>query len=210
MGDSHRDPGDAFRDVLTAARAGDMDALGRLMDRYRPYLLKLANEELDPAVRTKLGASDVVQETMLAAQRLLAEFEGEEERQLKAWLRAVLRNDLKDARKRFRDVAKRNLRREVGLEPTTGADSSVQPGMQVQQPGPTPRTQAAIDEETLRLNAAIARLPEDYQLILRLRNWEDLAFADIAKRMERSAEACRKIHSRAFAALQKELRRNGE
>lgn len=48
-----------------AARAGEADALGRMLEAYRNYLLLVANQEMDPRLKAKGGASDPVQQTFL-------------------------------------------------------------------------------------------------------------------------------------------------
>ena len=53
---------------LAAARTGSSEALGQALQACRGYLLLLAERELDPDLRAKGGASDVVQETFLEAQ----------------------------------------------------------------------------------------------------------------------------------------------
>src|SRR5947209_3557782 len=70
---------------LAAARTGSADALGRLLEACRGYLLLIGQRELDPALRAKGGASDLVQQTFLEAQRDFARFRGATEADLLAW-----------------------------------------------------------------------------------------------------------------------------
>jgi RNA polymerase sigma-70 factor (ECF subfamily) len=53
--------------LLAQARAGDAAALGQLFELYRNYLRLIARSLLDSALRLKLDASDLVQETFLKA-----------------------------------------------------------------------------------------------------------------------------------------------
>jgi RNA polymerase sigma factor (sigma-70 family) len=62
-----------------------------------------------------------------------------------------------------------------------------------------------VDERDAQLNAAISRLPDDYQQVLRLRYREDRSFDDIAAAMNRTANAVRKLWARAVERLQQEL-----
>jgi RNA polymerase sigma-70 factor (ECF subfamily) len=69
---------------LPEARAGSPEALGRALEGCRLYLLALAERELDAGLRAKGGASDLVQETFLEAQRDFARFRGDSEAELLA------------------------------------------------------------------------------------------------------------------------------
>src|ERR1700693_652846 len=86
------------------------DDAGRGLERFRSYLLLLARVRLDPLVRAKVGASDVVQQTLLEAHRDLVQFRGRTVGEQAAWLRQILArnlaNVLRDLRRDKRDVAR--------------------------------------------------------------------------------------------------------
>lgn len=84
-----------------AAREGSEKAIARLVEMLRPFLLALANEQLPPAVRPKEAASDVVQETIVKAQREFGKFEGSSPQEFMAWLRAILVHELIDCRRHW-------------------------------------------------------------------------------------------------------------
>src|SRR5262245_52253809 len=86
-----------------------------MLDGCRQYLLLVANEQLDPDLRDKLGPSDLVQETFLEAQQDFGRFHGHSEQELLAWLRRILLNNLADARRRYRGAGKRDVGREIAL-----------------------------------------------------------------------------------------------
>ena len=100
---------------LPAAQAGSKEALAQMLEMYRPYLLLIASQELDPALRAKGGASDLVQETILDAYKGFARFQGGEE-ELRAWLRQMLRNNLANFARRYRDTGKRHMSAEIPLD----------------------------------------------------------------------------------------------
>ncbi len=187
---------------IDEARAGSGDALGELIQSCRAYLLLVANEELDGTLRAKVAASDLVQDTLLAAQAEFSRFRGQSEPELLSWLRRMLLNDLTDQRRKYEQSGKRAIAREERLAGDSRAD---RPAIDVADNGLTPRADSIAREEAAALQKALARLPDDYRRAVMLRNWERLSFAEIGKRMDRSPEAVRKLWSRAVERLQDEL-----
>ena len=102
---------------------------------------------------------------------------------------------------RYRDAAKRQLDREVGL-PLGGSSAG---GVDVIAPMPTPSGWAMAGEQDLELQRAMECLPEDYRRILDLRYRDELSFDAIAEQMQRSAGAARKLWLRAVERLREEL-----
>jgi hypothetical protein len=58
------------------------------LDGCRQYLLLIANEMIGPELQAKFGASDLVQDTFIEAQRHLAGFRGTSNAEMRAWLRS--------------------------------------------------------------------------------------------------------------------------
>lgn len=191
-----------FAACIDDARGGSREAIGRLIDSCRAYLLLVANEELEPALRVKVAASDLVQETLLAAQAEFGQFRGRSEGELKGWLRKVLLNDLADLRRRYQQADKRAISRE---KPIMGDSRTSQAPVQVATGDLTPHATSIANEEAAALERAMARLPEDYRQAVTLRNWERMSFSEIAERMQRTPEGARKLWSRAVERLRDEL-----
>ena len=97
---------------LHGARASDAEALGRVLESCRDYLLIVAKRGLDADLVAKGGASNLVQETFLGAYRDIAAFHGRTRAELLAWLRTILRNNLADLRRRYWRTRKRRITRE--------------------------------------------------------------------------------------------------
>ncbi len=191
-----------FSACIDEARAGSSEAIGRLIDSCRAYLLLVANEELEPSLRVKVAASDLVQETILTAQVDFPRFRGRSQGELMRWLRRTLLNDLVDLRRRYGHADKRTIARE---EPLGGDSRGDRPAKQVHTREPTPRASSIAREEAAALQHAMAGLPDDYRQAVTLRNWERMSFAEIAQRMNRSPEAVRKLSARAIERLRDEL-----
>jgi RNA polymerase sigma-70 factor (ECF subfamily) len=185
---------------LPAARAGSAEALGQALEACRLYLLGVAERELHPVLRGKGGASDLVQETFLDAQRLFGRFQGNSEAELLAWLRQLLLHNLGDFSRRYQGTGKRDLGREVPLQPGSTAD-----GPRVPADSATPSQALGQVEQSEALRRAVERLPEDYRAVLGWRYQDDLSFEEIGQRLGRTANAARKLWLRAVQQLQQEL-----
>ncbi len=186
---------------LSEARAGSPQALGEALEACRGYLLLIARQELGTDLQAKAGASDLVQQTFLEAQGGFAGFRGNSAAELRAWLRRLLLNNLANFARDYRATAKRAVGREVALPP---AD---RPGCGVGPPSagePSPSTVAMAHEEAAALRRVLERLPEDYRLALLLRHLEELPFEEIGRRLNRSANAARKLWARAVEMLHEE------
>ena len=144
--------------LLAAARAGSREALGWSMEAHRHYLLAVAERQLDPDLRAKGGASDLVQETFLEAQRDFARFQGSSPDELRAWLRQVLLHNVGAFTHRFRGTTKRAVGREVAL---AAGGSSADLGPDLAGSTLTPSGVAIEHEQAVALRRALDRLPEE-------------------------------------------------
>jgi RNA polymerase sigma-70 factor (ECF subfamily) len=102
--------------LLAEARQGDGERLGELLESYRNYLHLLARTQIDLHLQGRASASDVVQETFLDACRDFAQFRGDSEKELLAWLRQVLAFNLARLVRQQVRTQKRDAHREVSLE----------------------------------------------------------------------------------------------
>jgi RNA polymerase sigma-70 factor (ECF subfamily) len=183
--------------LLAAARTGAGEALGRLLESCRGYLLMVAEGELAADVKVKEAASDLVQDTFLEAQRDFLQFHGKGETELLAWLRRLLLNNVANVTRRYR-TDKRSVEREAALDGQTNLVAAAD----------SPSGQAVANEQAAALTRALERLPEDYRQVLRLRYEEGREFEAIAEMMGRSANAVRKLFARAVERVQQEVETN--
>lgn len=188
-------------ECIRLAHSGCPHALGKLYEQCHRYLLLIANRELDIQLRAKLGASDVVQETMLKAQRSFEGFAGSSEGELRAWLRTILLNSVRDAARRYQSGGKRDIRRERELHAVLSDQGEAASFSQPE----SPSRQLMAAEQAASLRAALLRLPEDYRQVILLRNIERLSFQEIGEQMQRSNEAARKLWVRAVDRLRELL-----
>jgi len=187
---------------LPAARAGSQTALGQLLEASRRYLLWIARREIDPELVPKAGASDLVQDTLLEAQRDFGTFQGKSEAELLAWLRRLLLNNLCNFTRRYRETAKRRVDCERSLEALAANRDA---DAQLVAAAPSPSEQAEAHEQRELVERARQRLPADYQRVLALWLQEEHTFEEIGTLMDRSPNAARMLWVRAIERLQTEL-----
>lgn len=192
----------AFQARLEESRAGGGDHLGLLLEVYRPYLLKVANDELDSDLRPKAGGSDLVQQTFLEANKNFEAFRGATEAELIAWLRKILLNNIANLHRQYRSTGKRDIDREVSIHAT--GSSVINVGIPPAKDD-SPSQEALAREEAEAIERALARLPADYRTAIVMRHQLHRSFAEIGAALNRSPEAARKVWARAIEALQVEL-----
>jgi RNA polymerase sigma-70 factor (ECF subfamily) len=87
-------------ELLASARAGDREALERLLARQMPRLRRWATGRLPAWARDREDTDDLVQETVIQTLRKLEGFEPRHEGALQAYLRQALMNRIRDAFRR--------------------------------------------------------------------------------------------------------------
>lgn len=187
----------AIGDLLDAARRGCPTSLGQLFELLRAHLLSIADQELPPTLRAKIGPSDLVQETAMDMQLGFAQFRGSTPEDCFAWLRAMLRNNVIDAVRHFESTQKRSIAREVigGLPPATN-DVRMPLDMRL------PDGSAIRREDEAAVRRALASLQPDLRRVIESRYWLGRTFAEIAADLGCTPQAARKSWYRALADFQ--------
>ncbi len=194
---SSRSPDVELESWIAAARLGNLLALEHALMSFRDYLLLIANEEIDPALKGKEGASDLVQDTFLRALERISTYHGRSPKEWRSWLRSILIRGLANKRRHLLATAKRTVHREisVGEWAHLGVAASDE----------TPSSELGRREREAAVVEALARLPERYREVVEWHQRDRLTFAEIGLRRGISAEAARKTWTRALGRLRKEL-----
>jgi RNA polymerase sigma-70 factor (ECF subfamily) len=180
--------------LLERARAGDGDALGALLDGFRPYARLLVRSLRRGRVPGRVDDSDLIQDAFLEAHRSFARFEGRSLAEFTSWLRAVVLRAAGHTLRSHLEAGKRNAGREEVLDHLSGW-AAVES---------TPSQHAERHEQTARIAEAIGRLPEDMQQVLLGRHTDGLSYAALAERLGRTEGAVRVLYTRALRRLREE------
>jgi RNA polymerase sigma-70 factor (ECF subfamily) len=160
-------------ELVAACRAGRREAFDELVSRYYDRIYRLAY-----AMAGANGASDLAQETFLAAVKSFANFRGDA--QLATWLISILRNQY--------SLWLRG-RKKWALAPLEGEGERL--------PAPEPR---AIEKGVREILDRVKELPEDLRTTLVLFYVDGLKYSEIAQAMECPVGT---VRSRLFEARER-------
>lgn len=193
--------------LLARARDGDAAARDALFDRCRNYVRVVAQAQVEGRMKTKVDASDLVQQTLLDAHRAFDRFEGDSEGEWLTWLRRILQNNAIDLARRYA-TEKRRAGREVPLDarrPGESFGASIDPS----DPGESPSQLVLRREREIELAEALVQLSEDHREVIVLRNLQRLPFDEVAERMGRTRPAVQMLWTRAIRKLESLMNRSG-
>jgi RNA polymerase sigma-70 factor (ECF subfamily) len=188
--------------ALTAPGA-DLDArFGSLFERHRPRLERAVGLRIDPALRARIGASDVLQEAWIEARQRLPDYLADPRMPLFLWLRYLALQRLAKAYRFHARAQRRSIRREKPGPAAAGpATSSVVLAEGLAASGVTPSVAVAGAEARARLVAAIEAMPAPDREVLGLRHFEELTNVEVARVLGITAEAASKRYVRALERL---------
>lgn len=196
--------GDSREELIERIRRQDVDALARFAGDENGPLLGYIQRQMGLRLKRKLEPEDVLQEVAAEAARLLPETELAE-REPFGWLCQLAQRRIIDAHRRFFEAQKRDAGREVSLG-SAGDDSQHGELINLLVASMTTASKAfSRNLREVRLNEALAELPEDRREVLRLRYVEGLPTKEIAERMGRTDGAVRILLTRSLARLQELL-----
>lgn len=185
--------------LAVLARAGDKQAFGELLERFRPRLERLIELRLDRRLRQRMDPSDVMQDLFL---RGGGNFESDTESESLSpyvWLRQIALWRVIDLQRKHLGAQRRDPRREtrfmdIQRTPDLAAgwlvDSITSPSDVV-----------AREELISRLNSALESLDPIDREILILRHCEQLSRSEAAESLRISIAAAAKRYFRALARV---------
>ena len=173
--------------LITQAQTGDEGAVTLLYETHVDAIFEYVRYRVD----SKSTAEDLTSEVFLRMVRGLADYESQGI-PFRAWLFRIAANMVIDHYRQRKKGSDAPLLDDYASDDTDPFD------------------RLADSEDQLRLQVAIRALPETYQDLLLLRFVENLPHTEIAKIMNKSAEALRAMQYRALKALAEQFERLNE
>ena len=182
--------GEAETPAVQRALEGSPEALERVYERSAPRLLAFIRLRMGRRLRARLESRDILQATLLKSFERLGDFRGSDTRSLGAWMARIAEREIAD-----RADYHQRQRRDAALE------TPIDERQEVPAPVRSALTQAILDEQAMELEAAMDTLSDAHREIILLRKFEELSFAEIARRLGRTEDASRMLLARAMTAL---------
>lgn len=185
--------------LLDRASTGDRAAVEELLVLHLPDVRAFVRLRIDPLLRTRESAEDIVQSVCREVLERASRIEVRSEESFRHWLYGAVLNKVRDKRD-FHLAQRRTPSREVpastdALGPRYASLVS-------------PSAEAIAREEIERIETAFDELPEHYREVISLAKIARLRSPEIGKAMRRSEKAVRGLLSRALARLATALARS--
>ncbi|MCK5943548.1 MAG: sigma-70 family RNA polymerase sigma factor [Planctomycetes bacterium] len=183
--------GDGYRSGLN----DDDGELARLVAEHLPWIERQVHQRMGAVVREDGDTGDVLQEALLEVLRYGPSFRTRDRDRFRGLLLRIVENNLRDRYRRLHRGV-RDRRRHAG--PASDSMLELDPAVRSIT---SPSVAAARREHEEWLRLAVELLEPADRDVLRLRDWQQLEFAEIGSALGVSAEAARKRYHRALPRL---------
>lgn len=192
--------------LLRRAAEGDRESWGTLLVRHRDRLLRMVAVRLDPRLKGRFDASDVVQEACLEASQRLPEYLDRPAVPFFLWLRLLTGQKLVSLHRHHIGAQRRDAGRELSLDPGgEPAASSVALAAQLAGHDPRPSEVAVRAERQARFQTALDGMDPIDREVLSLRHFEQLSNTEAAQVLGLDESAASKRYTRAIRRLREAL-----
>ena len=198
MSAREEEPGELLRRVAD----GDRESLDGLFARHRARLHRMVQLRLDPRVRGRVDASDVLQEASLEAFQRMEEYLRDPKMPFFLWLRFLTSQKVLELHRRHLGAGRRDARREVRLQRGPWPEASTATLANQLLGKLTAPSQAAIRaERKLAVEKALNTMDAIDCEVLVLRHFEQLMNSEAAQELGIDEPAASKRYIRALQKL---------
>ena len=183
--------------LLEKWHRGDPGAVEELLSRHLTWIHQHVRNRLGPRLRKRLESTDLVHDAAVEFLQYGPRFMPSNEKQFRGLIGRIVENVIRDKRDWFQA-----RRRTLSLENPLPSDTVIrlEPLHKVDRT-PSQSAQDHEEEAWIRLGMELLK-PEDREVLV-LRQWDHLAFGEIAERIDITKEAAWVRHKRAVTRLGK-------
>jgi RNA polymerase sigma-70 factor (ECF subfamily) len=191
--------------LLDRAAEGDRAAWGALLAGEQERLMRIVAFRMDPRLRGRIDAADVVQDAFTEASEHRAEYFRTPTVPLLLWLRGVVWNKLLEIHRFHLGTCMRDAKRELSLAAWSLDDTSAAICENLTGHLTSPSVAAARGEIRTRLAEALNQMNATDREVLALRHFEQLTSAEAAQVLGIQERAAAKRYLRALERLKQIL-----
>ena len=192
-------------ELVERATHGDGRATEALFARHRERLRRMVAVRMDPRLAARLDPSDVVQETLVEAIRMLPDYLRRRPLPFYPWLRQLAWQRLMQLHREHVLRQKRSVTREEPRDMLLPDESVAELADRLAASGTSPSARLVKREMIARVQSAFGELASSDREILILRHLEQLSADEAAEVLEISATAATTRHFRAMQRLHRLL-----
>jgi len=169
-----------------------------------PGLTRFVRQHMSHELSARESASDIVQSTCRELLRGASGYEDRGDASFERWIQAAAEHKLQNRARHWR--AQRRQGHTHSLDAGESGENSLEPKAP---DSAHPSQDAMLREEIERLARAFRALPPEYHVVLVRSQIDGASHEEIAREMDRSSEAVRKLVARAMARLSADLEPGG-
>ena len=189
----------------------DSDAMGSLMEKYRPRLLVVVQFRLDRRLKSRIDADDVLQEAFIEAATRLDDYRKcNDKMSFFLWLRFITMQKLIQLHRRHIGAQARDANREVAIFRSYSPQAtSMVLAAQLLGKMTSPSHAAMRKENKHRIEKGLSEMDSIDREVLALRHFEQLTISESAQLLGINDSAAANRYFRAIRRLKKVMDRLG-
>lgn len=189
-------------ELIEKAAQGDESAMAELFLRHRERLKRLVLFRMHDRLKSRLDASDVLQEAFIEAARRLPEYSRDRQVPIFLWLRRLTGERLKHLQRMHLGAEKRTVFRELAMDGSFEQDASVM-GLASRLAGQFTSVHRNLlrEEVQLKLIEALNQMDPDDCDIIAMRHFEELSTEEVSQVLGITRSGVLKRYTRALRKL---------
>lgn len=199
---SPQPPSEETPELVNRVIRGDTAALSELFAIHRPRLWRMVNFRIDPRLKGRADADDILQEAWMRAVDRIDSFLRDASRSTFIWFRMIVTQTMVDLHRRHVGAQKRSAAKELSIHGGWSSDStSVSLARHLLGHLSSPSAAAMRAELSSQLETALSTMSDIDREVLALRHFEELSNSETALVLEMSEQAASARYVRALARL---------
>ncbi len=189
--------------LLRRVASGEQSARDELFARHRDRLRRMIEVRMDRRIGRRVDPSDVIQEALIEATRLLPDYLERQPVLFYPWLRRIAWKSLARLHRTHAQTGKRDVGQEVDIG--LPDDSVMELAQIIVAPGTNVVKKRVQEEMYTRVRIALDRMKRQDREVLILRYLEDMTVREIAESIGISEGAVKMRQARALQRLTRSL-----